>query len=80
MEGSFRQDLFLRNLGRRIDGVVGDIAFRYVFSSKAIYKMEVSEAVILDFLMDKLVHAVLYYDTEEKPDPIDSRVISFYIR
>ena len=45
--------------------LLGDIAFRYVFSSKAIYKMEVSEAVILDFLMDKLVHAVLYYDTEE---------------
>ena len=57
--------------------LLGDIAFRYVFSSKAIYKMEVSEAVILDFLMDKLVHAVLYYDTEEEPDSIDSRVISF---
>ncbi|MEJ8733608.1 MULTISPECIES: deoxyguanosinetriphosphate triphosphohydrolase [Mediterraneibacter] len=77
MEGSFCQDLFYGTWGEELMELLGDIAFRYVFSSKAIYKMEVSEAVILDFLMDKLVHAVLYYDTEEKPDSIDSRVISF---
>ena len=33
--------------------------------------------MILDFLMDKMVHAVLYYDTDEMLDPIDSRVVSF---
>lgn len=77
MAGTFCHDLFYGTYGEELMELLGDIAFRYVFSSKTIYKMEVSEAVILDFLMDRLVHAVLYYDTEEKLNSIDSRVISF---
>lgn len=77
MAGTFCHDLFYGTYGEELMALLGDIAFRYVFSSKTIYKMEVSEAVILDFLMDRLVHAVLYYDTEEKLNSIDSRVISF---
>lgn len=60
--------------------LLGDIAYRYVFSSREIYKMEVTESAILDFLMNRLVHAVLYFDTseaEERMDSMDIRVISF---
>ena len=77
MEGTFKEDLFFGTFGEELMDLLGDMAYRYVFASRAIYKMEVTEGVILDFLMDKLVHAVLYYDTEQPLGSIDSRVVSF---
>ncbi|GAA0793989.1 deoxyguanosinetriphosphate triphosphohydrolase [Clostridium sp. AF19-22AC] len=77
MNGTFKKDIFFGTFGEQLMELLGDMAYRYVFSSTAIYKMEVTEAVILDFLMNKLVHAVLYYDTDAKLNSIDSRVISF---
>ena len=77
MEGTFCHDLFYGTFGEKLMDLLGDMAHRYVFSSMAIYKMEVSESPILNDLMDKLVHAVLYFDTEEPLDTIDKRVVSF---
>ncbi len=77
MEGACRQDLFAGTFGEKLIELLGDMASRYVFSSMEIYKMEVAEAAILDALMDKLVRAVLYYDTDIRQDTIDMRVISF---
>lgn len=77
MAGTFEQDLFCGTFGERLMDLLGDMAFRYVFSSMAIYKMEVAESTILDYLMDRLVHAVLYYDTDVDQDTIDTRVVSF---
>ena len=57
--------------------LLGDMAYRRVFDTMDIYKMEMTESVILDYLMDRLVHAVLYYDTDVKLDTIDRRIISF---
>ena len=57
--------------------LLGDMAYRYVFTSRDIYRMEVAESVILDFLMEKLVKAVLAYDNGEKLDSIDERIVSF---
>ena len=56
--------------------LLGDLAYRKVFSTPEIYKMEVAEGVILDFLMDKFVHAVLYYDTDVELGEIEKRVMS----
>ncbi len=77
MEGSFGQDLFYGTFGEKLMDILGDMAYRYVFSSMDIYKMEVAEAAILDYLMDRLVRAVLYYDTDAHQDTIDKRVVSF---
>ena len=77
MAGTYRHDLFYGTFGEKLMDLLGDMAQRYVFSSMTIYKMEVSEATILDSLMDKLVRAVLYYDTDRKQDTIDKRVVSF---
>ncbi|WP_122644869.1 deoxyguanosinetriphosphate triphosphohydrolase [Luxibacter massiliensis] len=77
MAGTFKKDLFYGTVGEKLMDLLGEMAYRYVFSSREIYKMEVTEAVILDFLMDKLSHAVLYYDTDKKMDSIDRRIISF---
>ena len=77
MAGLYTKDLFYGTFGEKLMDLLGDIAYRRVFSSMAIYKMEVSESAILNYLMDKLVHAVLYYDTDEPQDTIDRRVVSF---
>ena len=77
MAGTYRKDLFSGTYGEKLMDLLGDMAYRYVFSSRTIYKMEVSEAAILDYLMDRLVRAVLYYDTDVKMDSIDERVVSF---
>lgn len=77
MEGTYTQDLFHGTYGEKLMDVLGDIAYRYVFSSGDIYRLEVTEAVIIDFLMEKLVAAVLYYDTDVETSTIDSRIVSF---
>ncbi len=77
MAGTFGQDLFYGTYGERLMELLGDMAYRRVFSSMKIYKMEVAESAILDNLMDKLVRAVLYYDTDVRQDTIDRRVVSF---
>lgn len=77
MEGSFKKDLFWGTDGEFLMELLGDMAHRHVFSSRAIYKMEVTEGTILNYLMDKLVHAVLYYDTGAELSTIDDRVVSF---
>jgi dGTPase len=77
MQGTFEKDLFADTYGQHLMELLGDMATRYVFTSNEIYKMEVREAVILNFLMDKMVHAILYYDTPKKLTTIDKRMISF---
>ena len=77
MEGTFGHDLFHETYGEKLMDLLGDMAYRRVFSSMEIYKMEVAESAILDNLMDKLVRAVLYYDTDVRQDTIDKRVVSF---
>lgn len=77
MEGEWKQDLFAGTFGGAMMDLLGDLAYEYVFCSNDIYKMEIAEGVILDFLMDKLVDAVLYYDTEKKLTSMNTRVISF---
>lgn len=76
MDGTYRHDLFYGTEGEALMALLGDVAFRYVFSSDLIYRQEVSEAVILDFLMDKLVQSVLYYDTDLKQNALDKRIVS----
>ena len=76
MEGTYKHDIFYGTKGEKIMKLLGDIAVRYVFTSKAIYKMEMAEDTMLNFLMDRLVSAVLYYDTQFPMSSIDSRAVS----
>lgn len=78
MEGSYGHDLFYGTKAEGLMDLLGDLAFRYVFSSPTIYKMEVTESVILKDLMDKFMKAVMTFDqTDVKGDSIDDRMISF---
>lgn len=77
MNGTYPYDIFKNTHGAGLMRLLGDMAYRRVFATPAIYKMEFSESVIMDFLMTKFVDAVLYYDTDEEQGEIEKRVISF---
>ena len=77
MDGSFGSELLEGTEGKHIVDALGDIAVKYAFNSEQILKIEVSADRILRYLLDKLVPAAIFYDTDAKQRPIDSRMISF---
>ncbi len=77
MEGSYKKDIFHGTYGEHLIHLLGDMAHRRVFETPAIYKMEMTEAVILNFLMTKFIKAIIYYDTDVQLGEIDKRLVSF---
>lgn len=78
MAGEYKKDLFYDSDARELMDLLGDMAYRRVFTSPQIFKMEVIEATILNYLMDRFVGAAIKYDnTEAELDSIDKRMISF---
>lgn len=77
MEGSYCYDIFHETYGEDLMNLLGDMAYRRVFTTPDIFKMEVAESVILDFLMNKFVNAVIYYDTDVELNKIEKRLVSF---
>ena len=62
MNGTYRHDLFYRTFAQGLMDLLGDLAYREVFTSETIYRMEVKEAVILNDLMDQFMTAAIKYD------------------
>lgn len=78
MQGTYVHDLFYQTFAEKLMDLLGDLAFREVFTSESIYRMEVTEATMLDFLLDKFVTAIIKYDDKtQKLDSIDERMVSF---
>lgn len=77
MEGTYGKDVFYGTFGEGLMHLLGELAYQKVFATPDIYKMEMAESVILNFLMDQFVNAVLYYDTETELGEIDKRLVSF---
>ncbi len=78
MAGTYKHDLFYQTYGQRLMDLLGDMAYRRVFATETIYRNEVREGVMLDYLMDRFVGAILYYDTPGvNLDTVDKRLISF---
>ncbi len=78
MCGKYKHDLFYRTFAEKLMDLLGDFAFREVFTSDAIYRMEVSESAMIDYLMDRFVSAAIKYDdSTQKLGTIESRMIWF---
>lgn len=78
MQGTYGHDLFYQTFAEKLMDLLGDLAFREVFTSEPIYRMEVTEATMLDFLLDKFMTAIIKYDDKtQKLDSIDERMVSF---
>ncbi|MCR5686976.1 MAG: deoxyguanosinetriphosphate triphosphohydrolase [Lachnospiraceae bacterium] len=65
MSGTFRKELLADRSGSLVMRVLGDVALRYAFLSEPILKLEVAADTIFDFLLEKLVNALKYYDTDD---------------
>ena len=76
MEGTYPYDLFHGTFAEKLMDLLGNLAYREVFTSDDIYKMEMTESTILTFLMDRFVKAAVKYDTDQKMDSIDCRMIA----
>lgn len=80
MAGTFAKSLIEGSKAILLMDILGDIAFKYTFTSKPIYKLEIAADTILNFLLDKFMKAVLYYDTDEKLSVVDKKIISMISR
>ncbi len=84
MSGIYTKDLFANTEIEPIMDLLGEIAYKEVFRSKAILKMELSAASIVNYLLNHFVDAVIYYDTEIQLTQVQERYIQLisqnYIR
>lgn len=76
MEGTYAHDIFYHTYAEWVMKALGDIAYRYAFTSGPILQMEVSAGTILNFLMDRFVPAVLYYDTDEPLQMMEKKMVA----
>ncbi|MCR5599928.1 MAG: deoxyguanosinetriphosphate triphosphohydrolase [Ruminococcus sp.] len=84
MEGTFPKELLAASHGNAIAYALGDMACRFVFRSKSIYKLEIAAGEIYEFLLCKLTSAAVLYDTEYNRSAIQQRIMELvsenYIR
>lgn len=80
MAGTFAKSLIEESKAGLLMNILGDITFKYTFTSKPIYKLEIAADTILNFLLDKFMKAILYYDTDEKLSVVDKKIISMISR
>lgn len=75
MEGTFPKEIIAVSHGSALAYALGDMAYRFVFKSKEIYKLEVAAGKIYEFLLDKFTRAAVLYDTELESSAIEQRVM-----
>lgn len=76
MNGTYKYDLFHNTEEEVVMNVLGEIAYKYAFSSNAIYKLEIAADTIFNFLLDRFVTSVINYDTDEKQTVLSTRVVA----
>lgn len=76
MEGTYPYDLFHGTDVEQLMEDLGEIAYRYSFTSKPIYKLEIAAETIFTFLLDKFIDAVIYYDTEVPLTAVQKKLVS----
>lgn len=76
MEGTYKKALLESADVRLLMEALGDIAYRYAFISKPILKLEIAAETIFNFLLEKFVDAVLYYDTDKTLTAVQAKLVS----
>lgn len=76
MNGSFTKEILAASYGNTLAAALGDLAYRYVFTSKQIYKLEVAAGTVFEFLLDRFVRAAVKYDTAVKKTALDKKLIA----
>ncbi len=79
MNGTYKKELLADSPGSLLLDTLGDVAYRYAFISEPIIKLEVAAGNIFDFLLDRLVNALRYYDTsrwDECASAVDRKMVA----
>lgn len=76
MDGTYRNDLFEFTYAKGLIRLLGDIAYRYAFTSGPIFKLEIAANTVLNFHLDHFVAAALYYDTEVPQRDVEEKLVS----
>ncbi len=76
MSGNYPNDLFYGTAVSEMMNQLGDIAYRYAFISKPIFKLEIAAQTIFYFLLDKFVDAVINYDTDYNQSVVNQKLIT----
>ncbi len=76
MEGTYPYDLFYGTDVMDIMGDLGEIAYRYSFTSKPIYKLEIAAQTIFDFLLTKFIDAIIYFDTDVSLTAVQKKLVA----
>lgn len=78
MNGEFETDLFENTESEKLIKTLKKIAFKEIFSSKTISKMEITANNIINYFLDNFVNSVLYWDTqyENELTGIDKKYIA----
>ena len=76
MTGTFRKELLSEGYCARLADVLGDIAYRYVFITEPIFKLEIAAETILHFLLERFVDAAILYDTNEPRTEVQNKLMA----
>ena len=76
MSGTYSKDLFFGTYAEGLVEAMGSIAYRNAFISEPIYKLEIAAGHMLEYLLDKFVKAVIYFDAKEELGTIDEKVVT----
>ena len=63
MSGNFKEELLSNNDDLDIVKFLKAMSKKYIFDSRNNNKMEISGNIIIDFLLNKFVNAIIYFDT-----------------
>lgn len=76
MSGEFKGELLSGSSVGFLAGVLGDIAYRYAFTTNTIYKLEIAAQTNMYFLLERFVGAAIVYDTELPMTSVQQRLMS----
>lgn len=76
MNGTYPHDLFFGTHGKALHDMLGDVAYRHVFVSHPIFKIELSAATVLHYLLEKFTAAAIYYDTDHRLTDVQEKLMT----
>ncbi len=75
MSGTYKKDLLNGTGAESISKKLGDIAYRNVFMSKPILKLEIAAETTFIFLLDRFIDATIYYDTDIELTDVQNKLM-----
>lgn len=77
MDGSFRGELLSDCAPADLANALGKIAYKHVFTTRNIYKLEIAADTIMNFLLNKMVKAAIDYRLDEVGmNAVDKKMMS----